>query len=81
MVRKTHLRPIASDSHAQRKRPAPLAIAMMLTRPAAVAAVAPVTSWAIGEASEISEMPAVTLRKSRPHSAHHCQVRRAPATS
>ncbi len=35
IVRKTHLRPMASENHAQRNRPAPLAIEIMLTRQAA----------------------------------------------
>jgi hypothetical protein len=81
IVRNTHLRPIRSESQAHRKRPAPLAIEMMLTSPAATMALTPVTSWAIGDASEMIEMPATTLRNSSAQRAHHCQVRRAPRTS
>ena len=49
--RNTHLRPIASESQAHKKRPAPLEMEMMLTSPAAVAALTPVISCAIGDAS------------------------------
>ena len=80
ITRKT-LRPMASDSHAQPKRPSALPIEMIDTTPAAVAAPTPVISWAIGEASEMIEIPAITLRNSSDHSANHCHVFSAPRMS
>ena len=80
MVRKTHLRPMKSDSHAHRNRPEPLAMEMMPTSPAATMALTPVISSAMGAAWEMMAMPAVTLRNSSAHSAYHCQVRSASPT-
>src|SRR5919206_2928999 len=73
MVKKTHLRPMASESQAQRNRPAPLAMEIMLTSHAANQGATPDTSCAIGSASEMMAMPAVTLRKRRAQRAYHCQ--------
>src|ERR671921_1173074 len=81
MVKKTHLRPMASESQAQRKRPAALPTEIMLTSHAAVAGATPDTSCAIGSASEMMAMPAVTLRKRSAQSAYHCQVLSAPLSS
>src|SRR5215208_5166893 len=53
MVKKTHLRPMASESQAQRKRPAALPTEIMLTSHAAIAGSTPDTSCAIGSASEM----------------------------
>ena len=44
MARNTQRRPIASESHAHKNRPAPFAIEMMPTRPAAATALTPVIS-------------------------------------
>src|SRR3712207_6170860 len=74
-------RPIASDSHAQAKRPTALPIEMIETTPAATAAVTPVISSVIGAASEMIAMPAVTLRKRIAHSAYHCHFDSAPRRS
>lgn len=74
MARKTHLRPMKSDSQAHRNRPEPLAIEMTPTSPAAAMALAPVISRAIPAAWEMMAMPAVTLRNSSVHRAYHCQV-------
>src|SRR5829696_2351207 len=79
--RKTQRRPITSENAAQAKRPAPLKIAISDTRLAAAVALAPAISSAIGAASEITAMPAVTLRNSRAHSAYHCHVLRASRNS
>src|SRR5918995_7488002 len=78
IVRKTHLLPIASDNQAQRNRPAALPTEIMLTSHAAVAGATPDNSCAIGSASEMMAMPAVTLRKRSAQSAYHCQVLSAP---
>src|SRR5215207_1937750 len=76
IVKKTHFLPMASESQAQRNRPAPLAMEIMLTSHAASQGVAPDTSCAIGSASEMMAMPAVTFRNSSAQSAYHCQVLR-----
>src|SRR5215208_2771719 len=81
IVRKTHLRPIASESQAQRNLPAPLAMEIMLTSQAANQGVAPDSSCAIGSASEMIAMPAVTFRNRSAQSAYHCQVFKAPPSS
>src|ERR671917_1367797 len=81
MVKKTHLRPMASDNQAQRKRPAALPTEIMLTSHAAVAGATPDTSCAIGSASEMMAMPAVTLRNRSAQSAYHFQVFQAPPSS
>src|ERR687885_98797 len=81
IVKKTHLRPIASENQAQRNRPAPLAMEIMLTSHAAVAGATPDSSCAIGSASEMMEMPAVTFRNRSAQSAYHCQVFKAPLSS
>src|ERR671920_1131557 len=78
MVKKTHLRPMGSESQAQRKRPAALPTEIMLTSHAAIAGSTPDNSCAIGSASEMMAMPAVTLRNRRAQRAYHCQVFRAP---
>src|SRR5947209_5705455 len=70
--KKTQRRPIRSENHAHRKRPEPFAIEIIPTRVAAVAAVTPVISWAIGAACEMIEMPAEVFRKSNAQSAYHC---------
>ena len=80
MARKTHFRPMKSDSQAHRNRPAPLAMEMMPTSPAAAMALTPVISSAMGAAWEMMAMPAVTLRNSNAHRAYHCQVRTASLT-
>src|SRR5919107_2154122 len=71
IVKKTHLRPIASESQAQRNRPAPLAIEIMLTSHAANQGATPDTSCAIGSASEMMAMPAVTLKERKGLKALH----------
>src|SRR5215208_5848123 len=81
MVKKTHLRPMASDNQAQRNRPAPLATEIMLTSHAANQGSTPDTSCAIGSASEMMAMPAVTLRNRSAQSEYHCQVLSAPPSS
>src|SRR3954468_5965073 len=81
MVRKTHFRPMASDNQAQRNLPAPLPIEIMLTSHAAVAGATPDSSCAMGSASEMMEMPAVTFKNRRAQSAYHCQVFKAPLSS
>ena len=63
-----------SDSDAQRNRPAPFAIEIAPTSPAAVAAVTPVISSAIGAACEMIAMPAVVFRNSSAHRPYHCQL-------
>src|SRR6476620_86844 len=77
MARKTQRRPAKSESHAHRKRPEPLAIEMIPTIPAAVVALAPVISWAIGAAWEMIEIPAVTFRNKSAHNPYHCHVFKA----
>jgi hypothetical protein len=69
-----------SDSQAHRNRPAPFAIEMMPTSPAATMALTSVISRAIPAAWEMMAMPAVTFRNSSAHSAYHCQVRTASLT-
>jgi hypothetical protein len=72
---------MASESQAQKNLPSALPTEMMLTSEAAVTAVTPETVCAIGAASVMIAMPAVTLRKSSAHSANHCHVFRAPPRS
>src|SRR5215211_8567060 len=74
IVAKTHLRPIASESQAQKNLPRALPTEIMLTRPAATTALTPAISSAIGAASVMMEMPALTFRKRSAHSTYHCQV-------
>src|SRR5215217_2430940 len=81
ITKKTHLRPMASESQAHRNRPEALPTEMMLTSPAATVALTPASSTAIGEATVMMEMPAVTFRKSSAQSAYHCQVLTAPLRS
>src|SRR5215217_6864951 len=50
ITKKTHLRPMASESQAHRNRPEALPTEMMLTSPAATVALTPASSTAIGEA-------------------------------
>src|SRR6202789_901834 len=71
---KVHLRVIASETHAQKMRPAALPILTIPTIPAATITLAFAISWNIGDSCEISEMPAEVFRNSSNHSAHHCQV-------
>src|ERR687897_252695 len=78
ITKKTHLRPMASESQAHRNRPEALPTEMMLTSPAATVALTPASATAIGEATV---MPAVTLRNSSAHSTYHCQVFRASPRS
>ena len=61
MIRNTVRRPMLSDSDAQRNRPAPFAIEIAPTSPAAAAA-RPVISSAMGAACEMMAMPAVVFR-------------------
>src|SRR5258708_3621228 len=75
--RNTRRRLKKSDNHAQKKRPAPLAIEMMPTRPAAAAAFAGVNSCSIGDAWEMMEIPAKVLRNKMAHRQYHCHVRNA----
>src|ERR687893_3332645 len=73
MTKKTHLRPIASDNQAQRKRPTALPMEIMLTSHAAIAGSTPDTSCAIGSASEMIAMPAVTFRNRSAQRGYHFQ--------
>jgi hypothetical protein len=77
MVRNTWRLPGKSDSHAQRSRPEPLAIEMSATNPVAAVAVTCVISCAMGDACEMTKIPAQVLRKSMHQSAYHCQFGRA----
>src|SRR5580658_4046574 len=74
IVRKTARRPMASESHAQMRRPDPLAMEIIPTSPAAVAAETPAISCAMGAACEMIAIPAVVFRNSVNHSAYHCHV-------
>src|SRR6266849_7627215 len=65
---------MASDNHAHRNRPDPLAIEMIPTNPAALAALTWEISCAIGDACEMMEIPADVFRKSVSHNPYHCQV-------
>src|ERR687893_2521500 len=71
MTTKTHFRPMASESQAQKNLPKALPTEMMLTSPAATVALTPAISSAIGAASVMMEMPALTLRNNSAHSAYH----------
>src|SRR6185436_20035621 len=72
--RNTALRPMASESHAQRNRPDPLAIEMIPTNSAALMALTWEISRAIGAACEIMAIPAVVFRKRVSHNPYHCRV-------
>ena len=83
MIMKTILRPILSESDAQKSRPSPLKIeAMARIVPPAMArseAVIPgepalTTFWASGESWEMRPRPAETFRNSMPQSMHHWGV-------
>src|SRR5579863_6363253 len=67
-------RVIPSDSQAQKMRPTELPMLTTPTMPAATAALVAVSFWKIGDSWEMSEIPAEVFRKSKTHSAHHCQV-------
>src|SRR5512139_1970178 len=80
MTMKTILRPILSESDAQKRRPRPLKIeAMARMVPPAMARSAALmpgvafltTSWARGESWEMRPRPAETFRNSMPQSIHH----------
>src|SRR5260221_9314267 len=77
MIKKTFLRPIASEDQAQNSRPMPLPMEMTPTMPAPTAALTPLISCAIGEACEMMLIPAVTFRKSIAQRTYHCQMDRA----
>src|SRR5450432_3015590 len=77
IVTNTAFLPMASENHAHRNRPEPLAIEMIPTSAAAVVAVTCDISWAIGEACEMMAIPAVLFRKSVSHNPYHCQDRSA----
>src|SRR5260370_33217794 len=77
MIKNTLRRPVASDNQAQTSRPAPLAIGVIPTIPAAANGGAPLISLAIGAACEMMLIPAVTLRNRMAQRAYHCQVERA----
>src|SRR3954451_492981 len=77
IVTNTRFLPIASENQAQRKRPAPLAIEMMPTRPAAFTELTWEISWAIGDACEMMAIPATVFRNSTSQSPYHCHVRAA----
>jgi hypothetical protein len=77
MIKKTFLRPIASESQAQSSRPMPLAMEITPTMPAPTAALTPLISCAIGEACEIMLIPAVTFKKSIAQRTYHCHAERA----
>jgi len=83
MVMKTILRPILSDSDAQKSRPSPLKIeAMARIVPPAMARSAGeipgfvffTTTCASGESWEMRPRPAETFRNSMPHSMNHWGV-------
>ncbi|OPY87215.1 MAG: hypothetical protein A4E73_03745 [Syntrophaceae bacterium PtaU1.Bin231] len=81
MVMKTFLRPILSDSEAQKRRPSPLKIEAMarIVPPAMASSLASVivffrTSCAMGESWERRPRPADTFRHSMAHSIHHWDV-------
>src|SRR5580698_1552324 len=71
---------MASDRDAQKMRPTPLPMLTMPTMPAATPAVAPVNFSKMGASCEMSEIPAVPLRKSNSQRAHHCQLASALPT-
>src|SRR3954447_14122771 len=75
--KKTQRLPMRSENQAQRNRPAPFAMEMMPTSPAATAADTPVISCVMGAACEMIEMPAEVFRKSSAQRPYHCQVRMA----
>src|SRR5919205_3699492 len=77
IVKKTHFLPIASENQAQRNRPAPLAIEIMLTSHAAVAGATPDSSCAIGSASEMMAIPAEAYTKRNAPTAYQCPGLRA----
>src|SRR5947209_84647 len=68
---------MASENHAHRNRPDPLAIEIIPTNPAAAAALTPEISCAIGDACEMMEMPAVVFKNSVSHNPYHCHARSA----
>src|SRR2546425_13316156 len=74
IIRNAALRPMASENHAQRNRPDPLAMEMIPTSPAAVTALTREISWAIGAACEMMAIPAALFRKRVSHNPYHCQV-------
>src|ERR1700751_5312719 len=67
-------RVIPSDTQAQKIRPTELPMLTIPTMPAAMAALAAVNFWKIGDSWEMSEIPAEVFRKSKSQSTHHCQV-------
>src|SRR5215469_5681826 len=71
---KVQRRVMPSDTHAQKIRPTELPMLTIPTMPAAMAALAAVSFWKIGDSWEMSEIPAEVFRKSKSQSAHHCQV-------
>jgi hypothetical protein len=83
MTMKTFLLPMASEVHAQKRRPSPLkmeATARMVPPVRASASEAipgfalRITSWARGESWEMRPIPAETFRNSIPQSIHHWGV-------
>src|SRR5207249_5672483 len=58
------LRPMRSESDAQKKRPPMLKSEIRPVNPAATAAEAPKISWSIGDAIPMTPMPALTFRRS-----------------
>src|SRR5579864_4571452 len=81
MMMKTVLRPIMSDTQAQKTRPVPLKMEISPTMPAAATGERPTISWAIGEAWEITMIPAETLQKRISHRTQNWGVDIASATS
>src|SRR5271169_2537018 len=65
---------MVSENQAHRRRPAPLAIDINPTSPAAASAVTCEISCAIGAAWEMIAIPATVFRNSVSHNAYHCQL-------